>query len=538
MIIRPSQIAIFLLALVLAASTCEAIHRAGGRLRGQTNRNLKKKKWGAQVSALELDDPEALAAQAVGGPAQKGQSKGRKPKPKSDEYNLENYVDSDEEEQSKRKPAPKGEDYVVAIAECDDPEDPNCIPEVDEPEDLILGDLFEGLTAEDIPVFTTEEEAIDQIEEETEMTPGTLLVGFLKVFQVVISSWSFLTTIAVADTMVREISPFKIAFSLSQPLYEEDLDDGDYAELSDNTQLHLTEYFRAYFEGEPADFYEATVRLQKTGDALVARFYVTTSFVIPGAVPTIANIYERMTDVFAGDEADSYVALLNGMGTGNPFRKTNSIALINEVPIAISGNGQSGSRPKIAESKARLLPVIIGSSMLLFVIAGLFWVRQQIRRAQKELELDNGEGQDEIPVTKPTNKETQKYLETIKKQYREDASNTELEDVSLEGGDDNEGNEEATQSTDNRQSLIELQEALNDINSLSQSHPEYENTLSIPAPPSQEFDDEELDAASTGTGSVAPFDEPKTEKEPRKELYMKYLDIVSDNSFDDDDLRN
>lgn len=248
----------------------------------------------------------------------------------------------------------------------------------------------------------------------------------------------------------------------------------------------------------------------------------------------MANIFDRMSDVFSGEQADAYVAILNQMGSGNPFKNTKSIALINESPTAASGTTQSSSKPKLAEDKRRLLPVLIGAGILVVVMVNLFWVANEMRLTKK-LKLDRGDGEGEVPVIKPADEETQRYLDTIRKHFDEDASKTDAEDMSLEGGSSGESDDDATQATgNNRQSLIELREAMQEIDSLSQANPE----LSLPAPPSESFDDEYLE--SDNASSVAPFDEPKAEKqdkEARKEAYMKYLDIVSSSSFDVD-LRN
>jgi hypothetical protein len=78
------------------------------------------------------------------------------------------------------------------------------------------------------------------------------------------------------------IPPFKISYAMSTELGENDIDDGDYAELAETTELYLTVYFTEYFVTEPADFHEVNVIVQKTDEPLTIRFFISTSFVVPG----------------------------------------------------------------------------------------------------------------------------------------------------------------------------------------------------------------------------------------------------------------
>jgi hypothetical protein len=86
----------------------------------------------------------------------------------------------------------------------------------------------------------------------------------------------------LAQTVQRVIPPFKISYSLSTEMGENDIDDGDYAELAETTELYLTVYFSEYFAIEPADFHEVNVIVQQTDDPLTIRFFVSASFVVPG----------------------------------------------------------------------------------------------------------------------------------------------------------------------------------------------------------------------------------------------------------------
>ena len=78
------------------------------------------------------------------------------------------------------------------------------------------------------------------------------------------------------------IPPFKISYALATEIGENDIDDGDYAELAETTELYLTVYFTEYFARGPADFHEVNVIVQQTDDPLTIRFFISASFVVPG----------------------------------------------------------------------------------------------------------------------------------------------------------------------------------------------------------------------------------------------------------------
>lgn len=91
-----------------------------------------------------------------------------------------------------------------------------------------------------------------------------------------------MTVPLLPETIQRAIPPFKLYFTLSTPMDENELDDGDLAELAETTDLHLTMHFTECFTTEPTDFHEVNVTVQKTSDPSTVRFFVSPSFVIPG----------------------------------------------------------------------------------------------------------------------------------------------------------------------------------------------------------------------------------------------------------------
>lgn len=346
--------------------------------------------------------------------------------------------------------------------------------------------------------------------------------------------------------MRRSLTPFKLGYYLTTKLYEDDLDDGDYAEVSDHTELFLTQYFKSYFANEPTEFHDTVVSLQKTDNPLVVRLYITVSFIVPGNVPTMSNLFDRMKDAFSGEPASEYVAMLNEMGLGNPFRNTRSVLLVNDVPVTMpdtESEGNDGSSFK--DNNAQFLSVVICSAVLVLVIFGLIWACRQRRRsrdaANNQMILDDVEQQRAADLKKQASLNTKSrganeantraYIQTIRNRYSDDgASKTDREDVSCDEDDDDDN--EHTESTSNRQTLAELREAMHLLDALSasgigESEPAY------PSPPS---DGNNSDEENEGNINDKKRQQGSTGKAQKKNEYMEYLDFQS--SYDEDeDLR-
>lgn len=339
--------------------------------------------------------------------------------------------------------------------------------------------------------------------------------------------------------MDRSITPFKVAYALSGSLDEPDLDDGDYAELSDNTDLFLTQYFTEYFAEEPTEFREVEVLIQKTNDPLVVRYFVTASFAIPGNVPTMRNLFDRMDDAFSGEASRQFVSILNEMGSGNPFRNTRSVALINDTPVSATGTGSSGGgseRSPVTSSLPKLISIILGAGVLALVVAGLVWVCRKVRGNNAEHVANAGDDKRrELNVKKqPENLTSESrtigYLQKIRNRYRDDGgSKTDLEEVSLDdygtvGVDHGMLSIEKLQPTiaaQNQERATELRVPVHRVDFMSD--------LPYPAPPSDDGvgDDDDNDTITENQqlGSRNSSDDG----------YLSYLDMKT--SFEEEDLR-
>lgn len=300
----------------------------------------------------------------------------------------------------------------------------------------------------------------------------------------------------------------------------------------------MTQYFISYFVDEPTEFLEVQVVVQKTTDPLLARFYVSAYFAIPGNVPTMGNLFDRMHDAFSYKSTTNYISILNEMGQGNPFRNTISVTLINETPVTVKDSGSEGSDDaSFTSDTPKFLSVIISSGVLVLVIVGLVWACRRNRESKgqsvnpKQLETNEG---DDVSALKglPSNSKnlgmdtnTIGYLQTIRNRYKDDGgSRTDREELSLDGGDDI-NDDDQTEATDNRQTLAELRDAINELDSFASPVQE-----SYPGPPSVgEPCDEETQLKSQSTQSTVDRNEQKNNE------YMDYLDLQA--SFEEEDLR-
>jgi hypothetical protein len=262
--------------------------------------------------------------------------------------------------------------------------------------------------------------------------------------------------------MLREIPMFSIKYTLSINGVPA-VDDGDYDELSAYTEEHLNGYISKFFDGSPAIHVETEVQLHKTGDPLVVDYHVGSHFRIPGEVPTLRFMFERIREAFEGEEAANYISLLSQMNPDqNALHATTSIELVNHEPDLASDNGQSGgSRPSpVSNKKSVMIPFLAGIGFLVLVIIGLMWVRK--RRSSRAIEFDSADqlrlDEEDHSLTSAANEaekgangsssfstrpygvdeETLRYLHTIREKYKEEddskssKASTELEEVSLD----------------------------------------------------------------------------------------------------------
>jgi hypothetical protein len=259
--------------------------------------------------------------------------------------------------------------------------------------------------------------------------------------------------------MEREIPLISIRYSVTSRS-SPDVDDGNYNELAVVTAEYLDEHFTTLFEDSPAHHAFTTVRLHKTGEPLSVDIQVGSNFIIPGEVPTLPFMFEKIQQAFEGTQLLGYLEELSEMNSNNPFSSTTSIELMTQLPDHISGNGPPSTKPRapvaVARKKSVMVPFLTGVGFLVLVIVGFLWVRKM--RGDKDIDSSHQASLDEEDQSRTMNAndeekgfttahyttqvygpddETLRYLNSIRERYsKEDdaksSRSTDLEDVSLD----------------------------------------------------------------------------------------------------------
>jgi hypothetical protein len=264
--------------------------------------------------------------------------------------------------------------------------------------------------------------------------------------------------------MTRQIPVFSIQFTLPEDagsptgsdniIDEEDLP--NYNELAIATTTHLDLYFSTLFGESPASYHASTARLHLTGDPLTVDLHVSATFDVPGQVPTLPFMFDRIRTAFEDPHIDSYYAVLHSMSHTNPFQKTAAVTLINHIPNNVAGGhpNKPGS-PDTEESSNNnvVIPFLAGLGCLALIIVGFVGFRKN--QTSKELFdddsamlLEEGDGSVQTKARSAdkafsdstyshpfgADDATIRYLESIRERYQEE----ELEDVSLGGDSDEE----------------------------------------------------------------------------------------------------
>ena len=199
----------------------------------------------------------------------------------------------------------------------------------------------------------------------------------------------------------------------------------DYNELSVVSEEFLDGAFTTVFEdiavGLSGTAVYAVVNEEKP---FTVDFRVTVEFVIPGEVPTIQFLIDRVRETFERDAAiQNYIFDLNQMSETNPFSETTSISLVDNVEGgnvnkdgAVSGGpikppkvSNTGTKP---EKKTMLVTLLTGIGAFVVVIAGVLWARNK-GYLHRESHLEESEGD-------MTDEETEQYIDSVRKRYKDD----------------------------------------------------------------------------------------------------------------------
>jgi hypothetical protein len=242
---------------------------------------------------------------------------------------------------------------------------------------------------------------------------------------------------------------------------------GDYNELAIVTTEFLDEKFAIAFQATPANHAFTTVESYKIRELLVVEFHVSSHFYIPGEVPLISYMYEKLEQQFdeQSQALDKYMNDLSGMSDTNPFSKVKRIEVIDNRPASGGANLRSGNSDEKKKTMLILVPVVV---TVTFFVLGLVFCLLFYRRKDdgktgddndsyfgKGVETDNSSHEEgiieegtctvEVPAMLNPNgtqyygddPETVRYLNSIRasgleEAYKSSCSEEPLEEVSLD----------------------------------------------------------------------------------------------------------
>jgi hypothetical protein len=145
---------------------------------------------------------------------------------------------------------------------------------------------------------------------------------------------------------------------------------GDYNELAIVTTEFLDEKFAIVFAATPAKHAFTTIESYKIREPLVVEFHTSSYFYIPGEVPMVSYMYEKLDQQFdAQSQAqDKYMNDLSGMSDTNPFSKAERIEIIDNRPASEGPNLMSGNSDEQKKRTLILVPVVV---TVTFFVMGL-----------------------------------------------------------------------------------------------------------------------------------------------------------------------
>jgi hypothetical protein len=237
----------------------------------------------------------------------------------------------------------------------------------------------------------------------------------------------------------REMPKFAIQYEVTSKRSADIPVMADYNELSVVSEEFLDGAFTTVFEDIAVGHYGTAVYAVVNEDQpFTVDFRVTVEFVIPGEVPTIQFLIDRVREAFEQDVAiQNYIFDLNQMSETNPFSETVSISLVDNVEGGNINNGAvSGGPikpPKVSDTSTKpekssmLITLLAGIGSFVVVTVGVLWARNKgYLRRDDHLEKSAGDLIDE---------ETEQYIDSVRKRYKDDDGFK--DELTSQSGDDN-----------------------------------------------------------------------------------------------------
>lgn len=188
------------------------------------------------------------------------------------------------------------------------------------------------------------------------------------------------------ETFRRNVPDFAISYVIVGSRKAEVPQEADYNELSVVSEEFFDRMFVSVFEDlAVGHFGTAVYALINEDTPFLVSFRVTLDFAIPGEVPTVQFLIDRVREAFERESSrTTYLFDLNTMSETNPFSATTSFSLIagseNSSDGVVGGPGSNkppdvSSDDGVMTKKHVMITFLSGIGFLIVVSAGFLWVR-------------------------------------------------------------------------------------------------------------------------------------------------------------------
>jgi hypothetical protein len=193
---------------------------------------------------------------------------------------------------------------------------------------------------------------------------------------------SFLTTEDV-ETFRKIVPDFGISYVIGRSRRAETPQEADYNELSVVSEEFLGRMFGSVFEGLAVGHFGTAAYASINEDTpFLVNFRVTLDFSVPGEIPTVQFLIDRVQESFETEASrTAYLLDLNTMSETNPFSATTSFSLITgsgDTNSGIDGNNKpSGvfTDHGFQGKKHVMITFLSGIGFLILILAGFLWVK-------------------------------------------------------------------------------------------------------------------------------------------------------------------
>jgi hypothetical protein len=264
------------------------------------------------------------------------------------------------------------------------------------------------------------------------------------------SSFNFTAFNSIA--LDREIPVFSLRFIITATNKVPIQDGGNLNELEIVTEEYLDRRFHEVFKNTPANYQYTAVQLKTTTDPFILDVYATSTFQIPGEVPTYVYLTEQVKKAFKvpldvnqyETNFEYYTKELSLMSDTNPFYKTDDLAFIQrDNDWMIKDTNPKGTKQSLSDALSDknhvIVPILGILGFLVLVAVGLLWIKGKengVQVYENELTLDtkpekNDERDGDAICSTPSygkDEETARYLASVREEL---SKSNDLEDVKI-----------------------------------------------------------------------------------------------------------